>query len=100
MARLIYAMLGSGSVRNPAGLTSLSRRPSIPYMLAGKHGRHMVAEPIIIKSKHKIHVHPRPNGRCRLEIDATISWDTAIDVLKVLGYVGQLTTERIHADRT
>jgi hypothetical protein len=60
----------------------------------------MAAEPIIIKSKHKIRVHPLPNGQCRLEIDATVSWDMAIDALKVLGYVGKPAMEELHANRT
>lgn len=51
-----------------------------------------MAEPIIIASKHKIRVHPLPAGQCRLEIDATVPWETAIDALKVLGFAGKLTT--------
>ena len=60
-----------------------------------------MAEPIIVPSKHKIRVHPLPSGSCRVEIDAVVPWDTAIEVMKALGYLGKMmSTEQIHAGRT
>jgi hypothetical protein len=59
-----------------------------------------MAEPIIVPSPHKIRVHPLPSGQCRLEIDATVPWDSAIDALKALGFVGKLSTEQMQAHRT
>jgi hypothetical protein len=59
-----------------------------------------VSEPIIILSKHRIRLHPLPSGQCRLEIDATVSWDAAIDALKALGFVGKASMEQMYGDRT
>ena len=59
-----------------------------------------MAEPIIVQSKHKVRVHPLPTGQCRLEIDATVTWDAAIDALKALGFVGKGAMEQISAHRT
>ena len=60
-----------------------------------------MAEPIVIPSKHKIRVHPLPSGGCRVEVDAVVPWDTAIEVMKALGYLGKMmSTEQIHAGRT
>ena len=58
-----------------------------------------MAEPIIVPSRHKVRVDPLPSGSCRIEIDATVPWDTAIEVIKALGYLGKLTSlEQAYAD--
>ena len=48
----------------------------------------------------RVRVHPLPTGQCRLEIDATVTWDAAIDALKALGFVGKVAMEQISAHRT
>ena len=51
-----------------------------------------MAQPIIIRSNHKVRVHPLPSGRCRLEIDTVVTWETAIQVMKALDYLGDPTS--------
>lgn len=60
-----------------------------------------MAERIVVPNKHKVRVHPLPSGSCRVEIDAVVPWETAIELMKALGYLGtMMSTEQVHADRT
>ena len=37
-------------------------------------------------------IRPLPQGRCKIEIDAIVDWDTAIDIMKTLGHLGQIAS--------
>ena len=51
-----------------------------------------------IKLKPQVRIRPMVEGKCKIEIDAVVDWGTAIEILKALGYLGEIaTTEQMHS---
>jgi hypothetical protein len=43
-----------------------------------------------ISPRPHIVIRPLPQGRCNVELDAIVDWGTAIEIMKVLGHLGQI----------
>ena len=59
----------------------------------------MPAEAITLRPQFL--VRPLPQGRCKIEMDAIVDWRTAVEIMKVLGHLGQIVaTEQSRVLRT
>ena len=55
----------------------------------------------LIRLNPEVAIRPSPDGRCRIKIHATIDWATAIEIMKVMGHVGEIASmDQMRANRT